>query len=124
MSRCLDCAVAHDGAAKLEVNTLKSNMLSICEADVVRAAQARSQAVCAHATCELVEAPELVGFALGMHVEICNGRVVRSMLAEDLGSIRELALKCLTKDRVKRLVLARANVQTAQREGNNLLKSL
>jgi hypothetical protein len=46
-----------------------------------------------------------------MKVEICNGRVMGSVLAENLSTIWELTLESLPKNRVERLVLSGANIQ-------------
>jgi hypothetical protein len=39
-------------------------VVPICEFDVVRTPETGFQAVCAHASCEFVEAPEVIGLIL------------------------------------------------------------
>lgn len=50
--------------------------------------------------------------------------MMRCVLTEDLSAVLERALESLSQDRVEGLVLARADVQTAHREGNHLLEAL
>ena len=119
-----DGPVAHDCASQLEVWNLESDVLTVGEPDVVGASEAALEGVGAHGGCELVEAPVLVGLVLGVHVEVGDGRVVRGVLAEDLGAVAELSLESLAEDGVEGFVLAGADVYTAKGKGNHELHSL
>ena len=99
-------------------------MLAISELDVVRALLPCNHVVTGHVGCEFVVPPQIIGLILRVDVEVRDGRVVRGVLAVNLSPIRKLALQSFSKKRVEGLHLRVANVQTANRIGNNQLQSL
>lgn len=83
----LDGAVAHDCAPQFEVYTLEADVMAICEANVIRPPQPRFQTISTHTTCELIEAPVVIGGVLGLHMEVCDRWMVRGVLTEYLSTI-------------------------------------
>jgi hypothetical protein len=119
----LDGPLTHDRASKLEVRALESDVVPVCEFDVVRAPKTGFQAVCAHASGEFVESPEVIGLILRLQVEISDRWMMRCVLTEYLCAVRILTLQSLSQDGIERLVLASTDVQTTQRKSDHLLES-
>jgi hypothetical protein len=51
-------------------------------------------------------------------MEVSDGRMMGSMLAVDAGAVFKLALQCLSQERVERLLLTCADVETRYGKGN------
>ena len=119
----LNRAITHDCAAQLKVDGLEPDVVTVCEFDVVRAPKTGFQAVCAHASGEFVESPEVIGLILRLQVEISDRWMMRCVLTEYLCAVRILTLQSLSQDGIERLVLASTDVQTTQRKSDHLLES-
>ena len=71
-----DSAVAHDSSSKFEIDTLEADVVSICKTNVVGSTKTGFQAIGAHTSSKLVEAPVVIRTILGLNMEVGYWRVM------------------------------------------------
>lgn len=117
----LDDALAHHGAANLEVGRIEADDTAVGELERAGPAQPGNKCVASHFADELVVAGHAEAAVGPFEQVVRNGRVVRGVFAVVARAVAKAALVGFAEQRVEGLALPRADVQTGQLKSDDAL---